>query len=129
MFYKGTKIFDKLIKSLSFLFLLSIHYIRLAHYLFIKTNLSWLITESIKALEIEISIQFSLDFANNTVLSYFFFFFLIIDLYFLIPEVIAQIFNHAAELVISIEIPAKEAKAEIEIHPVIVEPKIRKCLI
>ena len=47
--------------------------------LFIKTNLSWLIFEFIKALEIKISILFNLDFANNTILSCFFFF-LIIDL-------------------------------------------------
>ena len=49
-----------------------------------------------------------------------------IDLNFLIAAVIAQIFNLIAELVIAIEIPTKEAKAEIEIHPVIIEPKIRK---
>ena len=47
-------------------------------------------------------------------------FFLIIDLYFLIPAVITQIFNPIAELVIPIGIPTKEAKAEIEMHPVIV---------
>ena len=40
-----------------------------------------------------------------------------------------QIFNPSAELVIPIKIPTKEAKAEIETHPVIVEPKIRKCSI
>ena len=54
----------------------------------------------------------------------FFFFFLIIDLYFLIPVAIVQIFNPSAELVIPIGIPSKEAKSEIEIHPVIVEAKI-----
>ena len=70
---------------------------------------------------------FNLDFANNTILSHFFFFFLIIDLYFVIAAVIAQIFNPIAELVITTGIPTKEAKAEIEIHPVIVEPKRRKC--
>ena len=70
---------------------------------------------------------FNLDFANNTISSCSFFFFLIIDLYLLIPSVFAQIFNHTAELVIPIGIPSKEAKAEIEIHPVIVEAKIRKC--
>ena len=64
---------------------------------------------------------FNLDFANNTISSCFFFFFLIIDLYFLIPAVIAQIFNPVAELVIPIEIPTKAAKAEMETHPVIVE--------
>ena len=57
------------------------------------------------------------------------FFFLIIDLYFFIAAVIAQIFNPIAELIIPIEIPTKEAKADMEIHPVIVDPTIRKCLI
>ena len=56
------------------------------------------------------------------------FFFLIIDLYFFIAAVIAQIFNPIAELVIPIEIPTKEAKADMKIHPVIVDPTIRKCL-
>ena len=65
---------------------------------------------------------FNLDFVNNTSLSYFFF--LIIDLYFLIPA--AQIFNPIPELVIPIGILNKKSKAEIEIHPVIVETKIRK---
>ena len=45
--------------------------------------------------------------------------FLIIDLYFLIPAVIAQIFNPIAEFVISLGIPIQEEKAEIEIHPLI----------
>ena len=53
----------------------------------------------------------------------FFFNYLLI----LIPLVIAQISNPVAEFVIPIEIPNKEAKSEIEIHPVIVEVKIRKC--
>ena len=34
-------------------------------------------------------------------------------------------FNPIAERVIPIEIPSKEAKTEIEIHPVLVEAKIR----
>ena len=42
-----------------------------------------------------------------------FFFFVIVDLYFLIPAAIAQVFNPIAELIISIGIPMKEAKAEI----------------
>ena len=75
------------------------------------------------------SMLFNLDFANNTVLPCFPFFFLIIDLYFLIPAVIGQIFNPIAELVIPIGIPSEEAKAEIEIHPVIVVAKISKCSI
>ena len=67
---------------------------------------------------------FNLDFANNTVLSCLFF--LIIDLYFVIAAVIVHIFNPISELVIHIEIPNKEAKEEMEIHPVILEVKIRK---
>ena len=59
----------------------------------------------------------NLDFANNTIFScFFFFFFLIIDVYFLIPTVIAQIFNPLAEIVIPTGIPTKEAKAEMETH-------------
>ena len=54
------------------------------------------------------------------------FFFLFIDLHFIIPAVIAKIFNLIAELVISMGIPIKEAKVEMETHPVIVEAKIRK---
>ena len=71
----------------------------------------------------------NLDFTNNTILSSFFFFFLIIELYFLIPAIIAQIFNPIAELIIPIGIPRKIATAAIEIDPVIVEAKIRKCTI
>ena len=51
------------------------------------------------------------------------------DLYFLIPVVTAQIFNPITELVIPIGILGKVAKAEVEIHPVIAEAKIRKCTI
>ena len=72
---------------------------------------------------------FNLYFAKNTFLSCFFFFYLIIDLYFLIPAVITQIFNPIAELLIPIGIPTKEAKAEMETHPVTVEIKISKCSI
>ena len=56
-------------------------------------------------------------------------FFLEYLLIFLIPSAIAQFFKPTANLVINIGIPYKEAKAEIEIHQVIVEVKIRKCLI
>ena len=69
---------------------------------------------------------FNLEFSYNTILSCFFFFFLSIDLYFLIPAVIAQIFNPILELVIPIGIPINEAKAEMETHPLIVEAKINK---
>ena len=49
--------------------------------------------------------------------SFSFFFFLIIDLYFLVPAAIAQIFV-AAELAIPTGIPNKEAKADVETDPV-----------
>ena len=62
-----------------------------------------------------------LVFAYNTILSCFFFLFLIIDLYFLIPAVIAQLFNFMEELVIPMGIPSKKVKAQIEIHPVSAE--------
>ena len=71
----------------------------------------------IKTLEFKTSIVFKLVFANNTVISCFFSFFYIIDLYFFIPAVIAQIFNPNAELAITIGIPTKKTKAEIETHP------------
>ena len=70
-----------------------------------------------------------LDFANNIILSCFFFFFFIIDLYFLIPTAITQIFNPTSELVIPTKIPTKKGKAEMEAHPVTVKIKISKCLI
>ena len=41
-------------------------------------------------------------------------FFLIIDLYFLIPAIIAQIFNPTTEIAIPIRILTKKSKAEIE---------------
>ena len=42
---------------------------------------------------------------------------------------ITQIFNSIAELVIPIGIPIKDEKAKIEIHPIIVEATVRKCLV
>ena len=78
-----------------------------------------------KALEIKTYMLFNLDFANNTILScFFFFFFLIIYLYFLILAVVSQSFNSITELVIPIGITTKEAKEEMETHPVIVEAKV-----
>ena len=79
----------------------------------------------IKALEIETSILFNINLANNTILSYLYFFYLIIDLYFLILAAIAHIFNRIAKLAVLIGIPSKEAKAEIEIYPVIGKDKIK----
>ena len=49
---------------------------------------------------------------------------IIIDLNFLIPAVITQIFNSIVELAIPLGIPTKQAKTEIETHPVIVEVTI-----
>ena len=90
--------------------------------LFIKRNLSWLIHQSIKSLEIKTFILFNLGLAENTILSFFFsFFFLIIDLYFLIPVVITQIFNPAAEHVIPAFMPTTA-----ETKPVEIEAKISK---
>ena len=97
--------------------------------MFIKTNSSWLIFESIKALGIKNSMLFDLGFAKNTILSSFFFFFLIFDLYFLIPAVITQIFDLISEIVIPIGIPTKEGKTEMEAHPVTAEIKTSKCSI
>ena len=71
---------------------------------------------------------FNLDFDDNSSYHVSFSFFLIIDLYFLIPAAIAQIFHPIAELVIPIGLSSKEAKAEIQIHPVIAEAKTRKYL-
>ena len=59
----------------------------------------------------------------------FFLFFLLIDLYFLIPAAMAEMFNPIAELIIPIGIPIKEAKVEMKTHPVIVEVKISKVFI
>ena len=70
---------------------------------------------------------FNLDFGNSTMLSCYFYFLLIIDLYFLIPTAIAQIFNPIAELVS--KQASKQAKVEVEIHPVFANAKIRKCSI
>ena len=72
---------------------------------------------------------FNLNFASNTILSFFLFFFLIIDLYVVILGVIALIFNPNAELLIPIGRTSKKAKAEIEINSVTVEVKMRECSI
>ena len=50
-----------------------------------------------------------------------------IDLYFLIPAVIAQTFNPTAELVIPIGIAINKVNEKIEMQPVTVEAKISKC--
>ena len=48
---------------------------------------------------------------------------------FLISANVAQIFNPIAELAIPIGMWTKEAKAEIETHPLTEEANIRMCLI
>ena len=45
------------------------------------------------------------------------------------PAAVAKIINPIGGLVISIGIPTKEAKVEMETHPVIVKITIKKCLI
>ena len=51
----------------------------------------------------------------------------LIDLYFLIPAVNAQIFNPTTELAIPTRTPTNDANAEIEIQPLTAETKTRKC--
>ena len=53
-------------------------------------------------------------------------FFLRIDLYLLISEVIAQVFNPTAELAITAGPPTNQANAEIETHPLTAEKKTNK---
>ena len=50
--------------------------------------------------------------------------FLHFDLYFLIPVVIAKSFVSTAELIVTAEIPRKEAKADIKTHPVTTYVKV-----
>ena len=52
--------------------------------------------------------------------------FLLIDLYFLIPDVIADIINPTAELAIPTAKPTKEATAEIETQPLTAKTKSKK---
>ena len=88
--------------------------------------LNTLFTENTKYLEIKTSIVFNLAFPSNTISSGLFFFFFIIDLYFLIPVVIAQIFNPTVELVKPTGTQTNEANKEIETQPVIAEARISK---
>ena len=86
--------------------------------LFIRTNSSRIISESIKTLKTKTSKLFNLGFANNTTLSCFFPFFYLLTYTSLIPAVIAQ-----TDLAISIRIPINEEKAETETHTFITETK------
>ena len=94
-----------------FLFFISLYSLNT---LFTETNSSWLICEFIKDTEIRTSIVFNLSFSNNTFLFCFFFFFFIIDLYFLITAMIAQMFIPTTELVKPIGAQTYEANADIE---------------
>ena len=88
-----------------------------------ETNSSWLIFQSIKALEGK-----KLDgvqlFVTNSILSCFVFFFLTTDLYFLIPAIIKEIFIAIAELAIPTGILTNEARAEIKTYPATSETRI-----
>ena len=53
-------------------------------------------------------------------------FFSMVDYYFVVPAVIAQIFNPSAELVIPIGTLTNEANTKIVIQPATAETKIRK---
>ena len=94
--------------------------------LFNKKNSSRLICESIKALEIKTLKVFNFVFADNNIYIMIFFFFLIIDLYLLIPAVIAQIPIPTAEPVIPTGTPTSEANAGIETQPLTAKIKQEK---
>ena len=62
-------------------------------------------------------------FANNTILPCFSLFFLIINLHFLIPPVISQIFILIAEFAIPIGTPTDKANVEIKTQPLTADKK------
>ena len=69
------------------------------------------------------SIVFNLVFASSTILLCFL---LIIDLYFLIPATVLQIFIPTAELEMpTIGMPTNEANVEIETQPLTAETEIK----
>ena len=77
--------------------------------------------ESLKDLKIKTFMLFNLVFAKN--ISCFFIFSSFF--YFLLPAVVAQIFNPNPKFIIPTGIPTKEAEnAETEVHSVILESKI-----
>ena len=94
--------------------------------LFNKKNSSRPICESIKALEIKTLKVSNFVFANNNIYIMIFFFFLIIDLYLLIPAVIAQIPIPTAEPVIPTGTPTSEANAGIKTQPLTAKIKQEK---
>ena len=66
-------------------------------------------------------------FPKSTILSCFFLFFFIIDLYFLVPAMNAQILIPIAELVVPTGTQTNEANADTEAQGVIFEARISKC--
>ena len=93
--------------------------------LIMKENSSWLIFQSIKALEVK-----KLDgvqlFVTNSILSCFFFFFLTKGLYLFIPAIIKEISIAIAELAILTGIPTNKARAEVKTYPVTSETRISR---
>ena len=67
----------------------------------------------------------NLVFPFNTILSYSFF--LIIDFYFFVPAVIAEVFNLFTELAIPIGVPTNEAKVQIETQSITAEMRKTEC--
>ena len=100
LFIQQTKIFDELLKSLDFLFLLSYHDIFLTHYLLKQIRRDY----NVSRLNIQkLRLAMLFDLYQSQIL--------IIDLYVLILAVVAQVFNPIAELVISSGIPTKSRNA------------------
>ena len=71
--------------------------------------------DSIKALEIKTIMVFNLSFLQKYYFMMFFFFLI----NYLLIHFISHVFNSTTRLAILVEIPTKEAKAEIAIHSVI----------
>ena len=97
-----------------------------SHSILIETNSSRLLFELDETLEIKTSTLFNLVFGSNATLSCSFFFLLIIDLNVLILAVILEIFIVAAEFAVSTGLRTKEAKADLETHPVTTQDSISK---
>ena len=84
------------------------------------------IYELIKTLDIRSLIVSNLAFPSNTILFWFFLFFLIIDLYFSVSAVIAQVFIPNAELAIPEGAPTSEVNAQIETQQLTIETENKK---
>ena len=128
LLYRYIKSFNWLFNSLIFWFFSFISTYSFST-LSTKTNSSWIIYDSDKALEIKTSILFNLAFSKNAILSCFPSFSWLLTYSFLFLPLLHNFFNPIAELVIVLGIPSKEAKEKTERHPVIPETEIRKYLI